>query len=78
MKPAAKVAPFGSWVSPISADLVAAAAVRLSQVTLDGDDIYWAEARPHEGGRHVIVRRSPGGPSEDVLPAPFNARTRVH
>ncbi len=33
--------------------------------------------RPSEGGRHVIVRWR-DGIAEDVLPAPFNARTRAH
>jgi len=40
---------------------------------MDGDDVYWLESRPQEGGRSVVVRRA-----GDVLPAPFNARTRVH
>lgn len=34
--------------------------------------------RPKEGGRNVIVRRSPDGTQTDVTPQPFNARTRVH
>ena len=34
--------------------------LRLSAVTLDGDDIYWLEGRPAEGGRNVLVRRKAG------------------
>lgn len=45
---------------------------------LDGEDIYWIERRPQEGGRKVIVRRSGDGRVTDVTPVPFNARTRVH
>ena len=45
---------------------------------MDGDDVYWSEARPTEGGRSVIVRRSADGTVTDVLPGPWNARTRVH
>lgn len=74
----AKVAPYGSWVSPLSAGRVAAGGVGLSQVLLDGDDIYWVEQRPAEGGRNVVVRRVPDGQVRDVTPPPFNARTRVH
>lgn len=74
----AQVAPYGSWKSPIIADLVAAGEVGLEQVRFDGDDIYWIERRPQEGGRKVIVRRTPDGQISDVTPAPFNARTRVH
>jgi dipeptidyl aminopeptidase/acylaminoacyl peptidase len=73
-----RVAPYGSWRSPITADLVAGGEVGLEQVKLDGDDIYWIERRPQEGGRKVIVRRSADGQVADVTPAPFNARTRVH
>ena len=55
-----------------------AGVVSLSQLKLDGEDIYWVEARPTEGGRSVVVRRSPDGQTRDVTPAGFNARTRVH
>jgi dipeptidyl aminopeptidase/acylaminoacyl peptidase len=72
------VARFGSWKSPITAELVGGAEVGLEQVMLDGPDIYWIERRPQEGGRKVIVRRSADGQVTDVTPAPFNARTRVH
>ena len=50
----------------------------LGQVALDGEDIYWIELRPPEGGRYVIVRRTPDGRTSDMTPSPFNARTRVH
>jgi len=70
--------PYGSWKSPISADIVAAGEVGLEQVKLDGDDIYWIERRAHEGGRKVIVGRSSDGRVTEITPPPFNARTRVH
>src|ERR687887_464486 len=76
--PEQRVAPYGSWASPITADLIASATIALVQIALDGDDIYWSELRPTEGGRVVVVRRSPDGRTMDVTPAPFNARTRVH
>ena len=72
------VAPYGSWKSPITADVVAAGEVGLEQVRLDGDDVYWIERRSQEGGRKVIVRRSPDGQVADITPVGFNARTRVH
>ncbi|HSB10756.1 MAG TPA: S9 family peptidase [Blastocatellia bacterium] len=73
-----KVAPYGSWKSPITSDLIVAGTISLGDVTLDGDDIYWVEARPAEGGRSVIVRRTPDGTVRDVTPQGFNARTTVH
>ena len=73
-----KIAPYGSWKSPITSDLIVEGSVGLSQPLFDGDDIYWVEMRPKEAGRNVIVRRSPDGTCTDVNQAPFNARTRVH
>src|SRR5438876_2288483 len=73
-----KTAPHGSWKSPITSDLIVKESIGLSQVKLDGDDVYWIEMRPSEGGRQVIVRHPRGGQSLDVTPREFNARTRVH
>lgn len=75
--PAPVVAPFGSWVSPITADLIAAETVALSSVWLDGENLYWSELRGAEGGRNAIVRRTRGGIA-DVLPREYSARTRVN
>ncbi|MEJ2738042.1 MAG: S9 family peptidase, partial [Anaerolineae bacterium] len=72
------VAPYGSWKSPISAEVVIAATVRLSSIALDGEDVYWLEMRPDEGGRSILVRRSPDGQTTDVTPAGLNIRTQVH
>ena len=73
-----KIAPYGSWKSPITSDLIVEGSVGLSQPLFDGDDIYWMEMRPKEAGRNVIIKRSPTGTSVDVNPPPLNARTRVH
>ncbi len=55
------------------------AALRFSDsLETDGGDLYWAESRPAEGGRTVVVRRSPAGEVSDVTPPGFDARTRVH
>ncbi len=76
--PEPKVAPYGSWKSPITSDLIVSETIGLGQIALDGEDIYWVEQRPAEGGRNVIVQRTPDGQTTDMTPAPFNARTRVH
>jgi dipeptidyl aminopeptidase/acylaminoacyl peptidase len=73
-----KTAPYGSWKSPITSDLIVKESIGLSQVRMDGDDIYWIEMRPSEGGRQVIVRRTADGRTSDLTPPGFNARTRVH
>jgi dipeptidyl aminopeptidase/acylaminoacyl peptidase len=72
------VASYGSWESPISTTMLADEAIVAHAPVVDGDDLYWAERRPAEGGRTAVVRRGPGGAVEDVLPAGFNARTRIH
>ena len=74
----ARQAPYGSWESPITSDLIVSGTISLSHPVLDGADTYWIESRPSEGGRNVIVRRTQDGTTSDVNPAPFNARTRVH
>jgi dipeptidyl aminopeptidase/acylaminoacyl peptidase len=68
----------GSWPTPLTAGLVVDAATKVSEVSLDGDTVYWSEMRPHEGGRVQVVRLEPGGGPTDVLPADANARTAVH
>ncbi|HEY9752843.1 MAG TPA: S9 family peptidase, partial [Coleofasciculaceae cyanobacterium] len=73
-----QIAPYGSWQSPITSDLIVAGTIGLGGVCLDGEDIYWSEQRPSEAGRSVIVRRSATGQIQDVTPPPFNVRSRVH
>ncbi|HVB15639.1 MAG TPA: S9 family peptidase [Stellaceae bacterium] len=70
--------PYGAWQSPITSDLIVGEAIGLGDIIVDGGDIYWIEGRPSEGGRNVLVRRAASGRIEDVTPAPFSARTRVH
>jgi len=74
-----KTAPYGTWESPISAELTTQAGLRFADlVAVDGEDVYWVESRPQEGGRSVIVRRSPTGAIDDVGPDDFNARTSAN
>ena len=70
--------PYGTWPSPITADLIVAGAVSIGEAAVGMVDVWWAEGRPEEGGRVQIVRHRPGGERVDVLPEGFAARTRVH
>jgi len=74
----ARIAPYGSWRSPITADLVAGGGVVFHEIMVEGTDLYWTELRPAEGGRKVLVRREAGGRTVDLTPQPYQARTRVH
>lgn len=73
-----KIAPYGSWKSPITSELIVSETIGLGGATFDGDDIYWLEMRPAEGGRYVLMRRSREGEVAEVTPKEFNARSRVH
>ena len=72
--------PGGTWPSPLTAAQVAAAGTSYGEVALTdgGRTVWWTEARPSEGGRTTVLRRTGDGPVEQVLPAELDARTRVH
>ena len=54
------LAPYGSWRSPITTDLIVSETIGLGGITLDGEDIYWLEMRPAEKGRYVLVKSVAG------------------
>ncbi|XP_020191972.3 uncharacterized protein [Aegilops tauschii subsp. strangulata] len=69
-------APYGSWRSPITADIVSGADKRLGGIALARDGrLLWIEGRPEEKGRMVIVKE--GDKPVDVIPQEFAARTLV-
>ncbi len=74
----AQTAPYGEWPSPISGADVARTQVGLAFPTMVGTSVWWQEARPAEGGRQAIACLDPDGTRRDLLPMPWNARTRVH
>jgi hypothetical protein len=71
-------APYGSWRSPITAEMVARGGVYPYEPHLTSEGVYWVELRPAEGGRNVVVRAEPFGSPADLTPPSFDARTRVH
>ncbi len=75
---AVPAAAFGAWPSPITAAEVARGRVRLSFPRIIGEDTWWQEGRPEEGGRMTVVHCGADGKPRALLPAPWNARTRVH
>ncbi len=64
--------------SPITSEEVVRAANAPTAVAVDGDDIWWSESRPEEGGRTAVLRRGLDGTVDEVLGQPWNARTAVH
>lgn len=72
--------PYGSWPSPITAVHVAAGTTPVGGGAFVGEDLWWLEGRPAEGGRLTVLARNAasGGETRELLAAPFNVRSRVN
>jgi dipeptidyl aminopeptidase/acylaminoacyl peptidase len=73
-----EIAPYGSWKSPITAADVAKFGTAVSYPSIAGDEVWWQEGRPAEGGRVTIMAGAGAGATRELLPPPWYARTRVH
>lgn len=73
-----RTAPYGSWVSSIRAEDLVASSHPVSDGRFVDDEVWWTEQRPDQAGRYAVRRLGTDGRPVDVLPAPWNARTRVH
>ncbi|PCH34635.1 alpha/beta-hydrolase [Wolfiporia cocos MD-104 SS10] len=71
-----KIAPYGTWSSPITTDAILQSGGKPSEVFVDPitSTIYHVEGRPYEAGRSVIVRTQEG---HDAFGKGWNARTGV-
>src|SRR5699024_1228285 len=68
MSPDLPIVPHGSWPSPITASLLVGGAASVGEIRPDGDDVWWSEQRPEEGGRTQLVRRTRAGTRQDLFP----------
>jgi len=73
----ARIAPYGSWASPIASKLIARGGVTLGQVQLSGEAVLFTEGRPAERGRNVLMRTR-GTHAEELTASEYNVRTRAH
>ncbi|MFZ1102326.1 MAG: prolyl oligopeptidase family serine peptidase [Hyphomicrobiaceae bacterium] len=73
-----RILPYGTWPSPVTPQLAARTAGRTGSLQAGDGAVYWSEPRPEEQGRQVIVRAGTDGRRENILPAPYSARSRVH
>ncbi|KAG9147108.1 hypothetical protein Leryth_005343 [Lithospermum erythrorhizon] len=74
------IAPYGSWKSPITADIVSGSDKRLGGCRVDSNGaLFWLEGRPTEGGRTVLVKgpEEAGGNEIDITPKEFAVRTKA-
>jgi dipeptidyl aminopeptidase/acylaminoacyl peptidase len=72
------IAPYGTWISPVTPQAMTEGAIGLAALSVDGDTLYWLESRPSESGRNCLVRRRADGIIEDVTPQPIDVGSRVH
>ena len=68
---------YGSWSSPLSAELVTAAQHGVGQVRINRGRVLIAESRPQQAGRTTLLGQTEDG-WEELLPGNFNLRSRVH
>ncbi|BFM11084.1 S9 family peptidase [Simiduia litorea] len=71
-------APYGTWPSPIDAQILTRKSVKLSRPLCLGNNTFWLESRPEEQGRSVIVRHSKGQTPVDITPRQVSVRSRVN
>ncbi|CAL5383675.1 unnamed protein product [Camellia sinensis] len=72
------IAPYGSWKSPITSDIVSGAEKRLGGTAVDDlGRLFWLESRPAESGRAVLVKapENPGDEPIDITPKEFSVRS---
>ena len=68
---------YGTWQSPVDADVVVGASKGYSSLRAQGGDLFWIESRPDEEGRATLIQCADGAMRE-LTPAPFSPRSRVH
>jgi dipeptidyl aminopeptidase/acylaminoacyl peptidase len=73
-----QVSSYGTWRSPITARMLTDKVIRIAELEVTADGLYWLEARPQENGRQVAIHRTVEGSLVELTPHPYNARTRVH
>ena len=69
---------YGTWPSPITAEQVTSASVRVGEVACIDNAVFWSEVLPEEKSRCIVVKRDHGQEPRTLIPNPFNVRTRVH
>jgi dienelactone hydrolase len=66
------------WEPAIKIEDIFSDIVGIGGITVENNNIYWKEFRPAEEGRNVIMIKDKEGNEKELLPKPYNARTRVH
>ena len=77
MKKGPALSPYGSWKTPVTAELYATSFIGVNEPALESGQFYWKETRPKEGGRYVVVKPRGAGVLQ-LTPKGLNVRTTVH
>ncbi len=73
-----QVAPFGSWKSPVTSDLIVSQTIGIDSIAINNDSVYWLEKRPQEQGRNLIVGHFNQGGTQEITPVPLSVRSKIH
>ena len=71
-------APYGSWPSEITTDLMTAGTVGLTESRLHKGVVYWLELRPKEQGRTAIVCMDESDTRSELTTSAVSCRSSVH
>lgn len=75
---APQIAPYGAWVSDISAEALGKGRVSIGDLRRSGDELYWTESSADAGGKVAVFSMPVQGPAARLTPPDANVRTRVH
>jgi dipeptidyl aminopeptidase/acylaminoacyl peptidase len=76
--PAPRLAPYGSWASPLSAEALGRGQVSFNDLRSVNGRLYWTETVPAAGGVSALFSLGKDAAVAAVTPAGTNVRTRVH
>jgi dipeptidyl aminopeptidase/acylaminoacyl peptidase len=72
------VAPYGSWASPLGAEVLSRGRVGLGDLRSADGHLYWTETIPSAGGISGLFSTATSAGGTRISPEGVNVRTRVH
>ncbi len=73
-----QIKPYGSWKSTISSASLVQKSLRLGQIQIAGNQVYWIEGRPAEKGRTALMEWSSVAGTREISKPDTDVRTRAH
>src|SRR5262245_33046196 len=72
------VAPYGSWASPLGAEVLSRGRVGIGDLRSADGHLYWTETIPSAGGISGLFSTATSAGGARISPEGVNVRTRVH